>query len=462
MTKRTKTKKMATFATTKQQGNKKMAHRLLFNYVKKQHDNWYRNIYYVGKENIPAPGTPLIVAGSHQNAINDPLAVEFTFADRPVRIFANSNLFKSKKSAEFFHSIGLLPAYRLKNDGEESLSKNYDVFTEAEEHLINGGTVAIFPEATNQDRHWLGDFSLAYLRMAFSAAEKTGFSKDIQILPISIHYSDYFCHRAEIMIAIGNPISISDYYELFKTKPRTAQREINALVRKSIETMMLNITDTPNYDAIEFACSNLDNTDPEKTLPFTLVDNQRIVRGLNAKREANIEDYEQLCNDIRNYKNELESKKLKDWAISKKQSITGICLDLLILICLLPIYIWSLFPALISELAPLPLVRKFRSLGGPFVMFEGGCRFVLNALFILPICAIIGFVAAVALSPGWIGIVLGVSYAYLILFQNYRIFTEYNRIALDITARIRANTAIRNDKEGILTKKRASLIQRIR
>ncbi|MBQ5541000.1 MAG: hypothetical protein IIU03_12290, partial [Bacteroidales bacterium] len=54
--------------------------RVLRNYLRLCHNNmYYKNIYVLGKENIPEKGTPLIIASNHQNALNDALGVEFAF-----------------------------------------------------------------------------------------------------------------------------------------------------------------------------------------------------------------------------------------------------------------------------------------------------------------------------------------------------------------------------------------------
>ena len=115
-----------------------------------------------------------------------------------------------------------------------------------------GGTVAIFPEGTNQDKRWLGEFSQGYLRMAFGAAEKSGFTEDIKILPTAIHYSNYFHMQSDMMMVSGEPVSLMPYYELYKVKPRTAMREVNHRVRDEVAGLMLNITDLENYEAIDY------------------------------------------------------------------------------------------------------------------------------------------------------------------------------------------------------------------
>jgi hypothetical protein len=88
--------------------------------------------------------------------------------------------------------------------------------------------------------------------MAFDTVEADGYKTDIKILPIVNHYSDYYAFREDVMLKIGEPLSLKDYYEQYQSKPRTARRTINAEIRNRIEDMMLNITDLDNYDAIDY------------------------------------------------------------------------------------------------------------------------------------------------------------------------------------------------------------------
>ena len=77
--------------------------------------------------------------------------------------------------------------------------------------------------------------------MAFNAAARDDFKKEIFILPSCNHYEDYFRIRTDLLIKYGTPIPISPFYDLYKTKPLTAQREVNKLVREQIYTHILKI-----------------------------------------------------------------------------------------------------------------------------------------------------------------------------------------------------------------------------
>ena len=154
---------------------------------------YYRHIYLVDRENIPPVHTPLLIVSNHQNALNDPLGILFSFSDRVVTIFTRGDIFKNRFVGKLLRSLYLLPAYRLNVDGEETLKYNNIMFKEAGSRLLDGHAVAIFPEGINQTKRWLGDFSSAYLKMAFETAERDNFEKDIVILPMCNHYSD--CRR---------------------------------------------------------------------------------------------------------------------------------------------------------------------------------------------------------------------------------------------------------------------------
>ena len=225
----------------------------LFKYIQFIHNHiYYSNFFVEGKENVPEKSEAVVIASCHQNAINDPLALEFAFANRTVNLFAHGNLFRNPIINRFFRSIHVIPAYRMRTDGEESLSKNFTEFENVEKKLFNGEWTGIFPEATNQTRRFLGEFSLGYLRMAFQAAERQNFEKDVKVLPVAIHYDNYHRFRHNCLVRIAPAVSLQPFYELYKTKPRTAQRQVNALVRESIQNMMIDLPDEESYEAIEY------------------------------------------------------------------------------------------------------------------------------------------------------------------------------------------------------------------
>lgn len=359
----------------------------------------YRKTYFVNSHRVPADGTPIVVVSNHQNALNDPLALEFAFRSRIISIFARGDIFAHKFIARFLNSLYILPAYRLRTDGYEQIDKNIESFDEAHRRLLNGETVAIFPEGTNQDRHYLGSFSQGYLRMAFGAAEKCDFDKEIFILPTANHYSNYFHMQADMLVACGNPISLKPYYELYKTKPRTAQREVNRLVHAEVEKLMLNITDTEHYAAIDFLRNSYGRhfakaigKNPD-ILPEKLEADQIFVRRMN---DLALSDPDTLCqkySDALQIDSTARANNIRNWNFDYRFSAVRHALQGALFVLLLPLFVIALIPNIIAFWAPKRVVRKFEAMGSVFKMFTGGIQFALNALFVLPLCYFAVFVA---------------------------------------------------------------------
>lgn len=416
---------------------------IFFGYLEWMHNKiLYRKRYFTGKESVPPIGEPLVIVSNHQNALNDPLAIEFAFRNRMVSIFARGDIFANKIVGSFLNFLYILPAYRMRVDGLEAVEKNYESFDEAHERLLNGGTVAIFPEGTNQDKRWLGHFSQGYLRMAFGAAEKCNFSKDIKILPIANHYSNYFHMQSDILIACGTPISLQPYYELYKTKPRTAQREVNRVVRRQVEDLMLNITDLENYEAIDYlrgsygvGYSRSRGLNP-KVLPEKLQADKTLVTALNEFKAASPIESAELYDQTMRLKAIAEKYNVRDWNFDKPYSRFRHAFEGLLFALLFPLFVYALIPNIVAFFAPKGIVRKFNEKGSVFRMFAGGVQFALNSILVLPLCYAVVFVidwfavhwiyavAHIVILP-WIGLF---AWYYRIFFIKWRSERRFRRV----------------------------------
>lgn len=419
---------------------------LFFGYLEWMHNKiLYRRTYFINGQNVPPIGVPVVIVSNHQNALNDPLAIEFAFRNRIVSIFARGDIFSNRIVGAFLKSLYILPAYRMRTEGIDAVNKNYETFDEAHERLLNGESVAIFPEGTNQDKRWLGDFSQGYLRMAFGAAEKSGFEKDIMILPTANHYSNYFHMQSDMLVVCGEPISLKPYYELYKTKPRTAQREVNREVRHRVESLMLNINDLDNYDAIDYIRNSYGISyaknigfNPNK-LPEKLEADKRLVANLNGLKESRPEISANIYEQIGLLKSVAEKYKVRDWNFDANFSwFKQLFIGLLFLI-LLPLFVVALIPNIAAFFAPKRLVAKFNQMGGPFKMFASGIQFILNSIVVLPI------LYAVVFALDWIAFNWIVAVVHLPLMPWLGVFAWYYRIYfIKWKSQFRFNRALRN------------------
>ena len=368
------------------------------------HDKiYYKKTYKVNSEAIPKNGTPLLIVSNHQNCLNDPLGLVFSFNDRKPHVITRADVFAVSPVADkFLRSIGLLPAFRLDYDGEESLGKNAATFQMSEKALIEGKTVIMYPEAGHQDKHWLGTFSLGYTKMAFEAAEMAKFEKDVQILPACNHYSHYFGLRNRMLVKFGTPISLQPYYELYKTKPRTAQREVNKLVREQISGMMLDIRDLENYEVIDFIRTTYGEDYAQKkgvnpdNLPERLLIDQDLVAKLDEAKKLDEKGLNELYQNVRILRQGIEELGITDNHLKMVVDPITLGFKLMLLLILLPLLIFSWWPSMPVYWIPKSIFKV--KMKDP--MFEGTLLYGSAVLFTLPVFSLITLLG-VGRTIGW-------------------------------------------------------------
>ena len=387
-------------------------------YVRFLHDKiYYKETYVVNPEAVPAEGTPCLIVSNHQNCMNDPLGLVTSFHDRKLHVITRADVFMVSPVADkFLRAIGLLPAFRLDYEGEGALGKNAETFRASEQALIDGKTLLMYPEAGHQDKRWLGTFSFGYTKMAFEAAELGNFEKEVFILPACNHYSHYFGMRNRMLVKFGTPISIQPYYELYKTKPRTAQREVNKLVREQISGLMLDIRDLDNYDAIDFIRTTYgidyakkQGVNPDD-LPNRLLSDKDLVAKLAEAKETDEAGMNVLYQDARDLKQGIEVLGITDRHLKTSVNPITLGFKLLLLLLLLPLWIFSWWPSMLVYWIPMSIFKA--KMKDP--MFEGTLLFGSAALFTLPLFSLITLLVT-GLNSGWVSALIYVAMFPLIM-----------------------------------------------
>ena len=354
---------------------------------------YYRKFYSIDVQNVPPEGTPVLVVSNHQFCLNDALGVLLAVNDRKMHFIARANAFDIHPLfAKFMLWAGVLPAYRMMHEGEESLGNNQSTFQLTEQNLLDGRTILLYPEAGHQTRRWLGTFAYGYTRIAFEAAEKSGFEKEIFILPSCNHYSNYLGMRNDLLIRFGTPISIQPFYELYKTRPRTAQREVNQLIRKQISSMMLDIRDLDHYDDIDF----LRQGGFGKDFARSLGKNPDILpEKLEADKElvARLAEKKVTFDDVRELREAMAAHGLTDREFRHRPRPF---LKFLILTLLLPLAVVGLWPGV-----PTWLISEHFSNKMEDRMFQGSFLLAIFCLLMLPLSTVITLVAEWPLIGAW-------------------------------------------------------------
>lgn len=423
----------------------------------------YKKIYYVGKNHIQPRGRSQIVVANHQNCLIDAIGIvtsidSYTF--RP-HFWARADIFEVNKTLEkFLRYVGVMPAYRLSESGYDSLYKNLDSIQEGKILLNAGGTLGIFPEAGHQDKRYLGEFTLNYLKIAFEVAQESNFEKEIFILPSANHYSSYFGIREQMAILYDEPISLKEYYQEYKTHPRTTCRKVNLRVRESIKRLMLNIDDLPNYDAIDFIRNNYtdkfakSHSLPYHTLPEKLSAEKIFVAKLDELKHSGKESLiESIYSQAIDIKNGLDNLKIKFKTLSRKPSVCKMVYLASILILCFPLWVLSLWPHALIYKIPQPFIKRMKD-----KMLTSSFMLGISVVFTIPVFYILSFIIIWICFSIYLAIIMTILSPFLAIFcwnytewwakfkEQFRLQKFYKSSKNDIFARLKLNSENLEDR----------------
>ena len=376
------------------------------NYVDFLNKNLYwRRVHAEGIENMPADGNPVVLVSNHQNCLNDPLTLALLLKDRRPNFLARANVFAVHPLAnKFLRALGLLPAYRAHYEGFSAVNKNKATLSEVDNALRSGETVILYPECGHQNKRWLGNFSIAYLKMAFGAAEASGFEKEVFVMPTANHYSHYFHAREDMMIRFGEPISLVPYYERYKEQPRQAMREVNAIVRAKIEELMLNINNLENYDEIDFLresayginYAEAKGLNPD-LLPEKLQSDKALVAEIEMAVEQHPEEMKSIFENTKELSKGIKELGIRDWLFEGEHHRFDQFWKGVWLLLGLPLFVACIIPTVLMFIVPALLIKRFIK----DQMFHSSINLGATAFITYPICCIIPSIVMIC-TGGWL------------------------------------------------------------
>ena len=391
---------------------------------------YFRKEHMVGIENVPVNGTPCVVVSNHQNCLNDPLSVVLNLTDRRMNFIARANVFNNPIAGAFLRKIGMLPAYRMSHEGLAAVSKNKDMMNASSNALCDGETLMMYPEAGHQDKRWLGTFKIGYLKIAFEAAEKFNFERDVMILPSANHYSNYFHARTDMLIRFGEPISLKPYYEEYKAEPRATMLKINEIVRERIKDLMLHIEDLEHYEQIDFLRETgygrkyaIEHGYKFRYLPSRLLSDQKLVSALQDAYNEHPEEMEKIYEDTATLEKGLKDLKIRDWLFIRDHKLPMAILRGLWLLLLLPLFIISIIPTGLLFLLPKIFLKAWIK----DKMFYSSFYVGVSVFISVPICLILPIILLWIFAGFWwaLGYFIAFPLMFVLAWNYMRLFWRF-------------------------------------
>ena len=357
---------------------------------------WFSKIEVNGDARIPE-NEAVIFAPNHQNAFIDAMALLSTVPE-PIVFWVRADIFQNKWIGKILQFLKLMPAYRMRN-GYNNLKKNEESFKNSMDVLTNKQYLCLMPEGGQEEERRLRPLVKGIFRNAFATQELLPEKEWVKIVPVGIDYGNYDKSGHHLIINYGRPISIKDYYELYKEKPAEAMNQIKENLHARIKDLMLDIQSKKYYSTFYSASyiynyPMLEILQLEDNITNRLIARQKIINILHTAETANeplLDELEKECIHWNNrYKETDLCAQTQEWDSWDMNLITQI----LYLVITFPLFLYSaifnLIPFSVCKLAG----KKVRGTG-----FEASVKFGLAAvLFPLVYIALI-LLFAVNKSP---------------------------------------------------------------
>lgn len=365
-------------------------------YLKFFHNHlYYRKMHVINRENIPAKGKPVLIIYNHQNGLSDPLNILYMFDDfrQPVFI-ARGDIFKKDRVAKILRFLKILPTFRTRDGGVSDIKYNMTSFGIAAKVLNDGGTLVIAPEAQHQQGHYLGSFKKGFPRIAFAAEDMADFKLDLQILPVNIHYKDYYNARSEVVLTVGEPFGCAEFAEIFKNDSNAAYLALNEKARAQLKAITPDVEQYEEfYQEIDFLRQLWVKTRLEKKglstsyFPNYPLEEMVLLQEISAMQSEQPERFLQLMQNTREYLDELQKLNLRDWIIGRNVCFSKVLLYTISAVLAFPFYLFGLINNIIPFAVPAMLRKKIkdRQLHSSFNFVGGMVSFTIFYLLVFAI-----------------------------------------------------------------------------
>jgi 1-acyl-sn-glycerol-3-phosphate acyltransferase len=317
---------------------------------------YFKKLKYEGKEKIPK-NAGIIYAVNHQNAFLDPIIIAGQ-SNSPINFLARADIFKNKLADKILRGCYMLPIFRQR-DGVNTIEKNEETFIACYEMLSKRDDLMIFPEGNHNYKKMLRPLKKGLARIAFGTLSKFGKESPLYIVPVGIDYENHFNMNSEVLLNVGNPIKVSDYYSSYEENSAEAINKLTLKIGEDLGSLIINIEDIDNYDELYYLLHRFPLKEEHKELKrkFDLrKEKLNITKHLKAD---NPKEYNKLIDDIKSIKAFMVRNKIRPYILNKNPySYMKLIIFSSIMFLVLPFHLIGLTTNYIPYKIPVWFVEK--------------------------------------------------------------------------------------------------------
>ena len=320
---------------------------------------FYKKIDVNKTQFLPANG-PLLIVSNHPNTFMDPIVIASLFKQE-VYFIAKSTVFSSPFRKWLLQKMNLIPVYR-KEDGPVSAGANNATFQKCFEFLDASGTLLIFPEGNSFNQRRLRPLKTGTARIALGAAARNNFTREVNILPIGLNYSEPTRFRSKLLVNIGSLIQMSDYALSFQEDEGKEYKLVTEHIRIALEELIIHTYSNEDDELVH----QVETVYKNKLLadigiPLSKAEEEfKIVRGIVDSlayfKKHNPERVRQLQQNLKNYLQKLKTLRLNYAVVTDPLSCQSLGYLLLTSILQLllgfPLYLYGLITNYIPYILP--------------------------------------------------------------------------------------------------------------
>ena len=277
---------------------------------------YFKKIYHTGGENIPLE-KPILLVSNHPTAFFEPCMLACVFQQMELHFITRADIFIPPYDV-MLKDLNMIPIYRFR-DGFANMKNNAAVMEGLYKALKENKKILLFPESTTTTQKRLKPIQKGTARIAFGSYDEYG-DLDLQILPIGFSYTDPHTFRTELMIQVGKPIPLRQYYPIHQENPNKAVNLLTQQIADAIKPLMVYVENPQDDPLAEQLLTLYRNTYPDTVFPILkknkrrLMAEQEIANHINTMTDQSKTD---LSNQINQYTTQLKNANVQDLGIAQ-------------------------------------------------------------------------------------------------------------------------------------------------
>ncbi len=202
----------------------------------------FRKIHVYRRKSVPSD-KPVIIASNHPTAFMDPILYTM-FLDPPVYNMTRGDIFEKPFFRKLLADMNMFPIFR-KRDGYNQVDRNDEVSEYCQQKMLQKRTVCVFVEGEHHADKRVLPIQKGLARIAFATYENHKI-EDLQIIPAGCNYVFGDRTRDEVVVMIGDPIYVKDYWPMYVENPALAINQFNKKISESLKKICYHVNQPEN------------------------------------------------------------------------------------------------------------------------------------------------------------------------------------------------------------------------